>query len=269
MRTNRIDQKFQSLRASNQKAFVAYIGAGDPNLKGTAALVREFDRVGVDVVELGIPFSDPLADGIVNQMAAERGLKSGTSLDGVLDTVAGLRKEGCQIPVVFYLYYNLVHCHGIKKFARDAAAAGVDGVLTLDLPPEEAAEHTAALKQAGVHPIYLIAPTTPEARVREIAAQAGGFIYYVSREGVTGVQQSVSNTIAPMVKTIRKHTDLPIAVGFGISNPEQAATVAGMADGAVVGSAIVNRIAKLGADKAMATKVGRFVSPMVKAVHAS
>lgn len=266
---NRIDRKFQSLRAGHRKGFVAYIGAGDPDLKSTAALVREFDRVGVDIVELGVPFSDPLADGIVNQMAAERGLKSGTTLSGVLATVAGLRQAGCEIPVVLYLYFNLVHRHGVKQFARDAAAAGVDGVLTLDLPPEEGADPAAALRGAGVHPIYLVAPTTPEARVRNIAKQAGGFIYYVSREGVTGVQQSVSDTIAPMVKTIRRHTPVPVAVGFGISNPAQAATVAGMADAAVVGSAIVKEIARLGHDPRMPEKIGRLVSPMVKAVHAS
>jgi tryptophan synthase alpha chain len=263
---NRIDAKFRALRAINTKAFVAYISAGDPHLKGTAQLAREFERVGVDVLELGVPFSDPLADGVVNQVAAERALRSGTNLTGVLQTVAQLRRTGCQIPIVFYIYFNLIHRHGVNEFARDAAAAGVDGVLTLDLPPEESAVCDRALLDAGIHPIYLIAPTTPKPRLAQIAAQARGFIYYVSRTGVTGMQTSVSDSIRPMVKEIRRHTSVPVAVGFGISSPAQAAEVAGMADGVVVGSAIVNKIAALGKDPKMAGKVARFVAPMVKAV---
>jgi tryptophan synthase alpha chain len=259
---NRIDQKFQALRAAGQKGFVAYIGAGDPNLKATGALVREFERIGVDVVELGVPFSDPLADGVVNQLAAERGLRSGTTLNGVLSLVADLRGDGVQLPVVFYIYYNLIQRHGVIAFARDAAAAGVDGVLALDLPPEEAGDYEAALRKAGIHPIYLIAPTTPMARVHEIARHAGGFLYYVSREGVTGMQTTVSATIGVMVDAIRKHTKIPVAVGFGISTPAQAREVAHSADAVVVGSAIVNEIAK-GRD---ARAVGRFVAPLVKAV---
>ncbi len=258
---NRIDAKFRALRATKQKAFVAYIAAGDPNLKGTIAFAKEFEHIGVDVLELGVPFSDPLADGVVNQLAAERALKSGTTLDGVLKSVAALRKAGCQIPVVFYIYFNLIHRHGVKKFASDAVRAGVDGVLALDLPPEEAASYEQAIKQAGVHPIYLIAPTTPPARVKEIATHAAGFIYYVSREGVTGMQQSVSTSMAPMVKLIRQHTDLPVCIGFGVSTPAQAVEVAKAGDGVVVGSAIVNQIAQR-------RRVAQFVKPMVKAVKA-
>lgn len=265
---NRIDAKFRALRAAGQKGFIAYICAGDPTLKATAALAREFERVGVDVLELGVPFSDPLADGIVNQLAAERGLRSGTTPNGVLKMVSGLRRRGGRIPIVLYVYFNNIHRHGVKQFARDAAAAGVDGVLALDLPPEEAGSYEEAMGRAGVHPIYLIAPTTPEARVREICRHARGFIYYVSREGVTGMQQRVSTSVAPMVATIRKHTALPVAVGFGVSNPAQARAVAGMADAVVVGSAIVNQIARLGRDGALAARVARFVAPMVRAVKA-
>jgi tryptophan synthase alpha chain len=259
---NRIDSKFSALNAAGQKGFIAYIAAGDPNLKTTASLAREFERIGVDVLELGVPFSDPLADGVVNQLAAERALHSGTTLQGVFDTVAGLRRGGCEIPIVFYIYFNLIHRYGVNEFAREAAAAGVDGVLALDLPPEEAGAYEAAIRKAGIQPIYLIAPTTPDARVREICSHGGGFIYYVSREGVTGMQQTVAASIGEKVAAIKRHTKVPVAVGFGISTPEQARQVASSADAVVVGSAIVNQIAK-GRD---AKSVARFVAPMVKAV---
>jgi len=261
---NRIDQKFRALRALGQKGFVAYISAGDPNLKQTAALAREFERIGVDVLELGVPFSDPLADGPVNQMAAERALRSGTTLQGVLDLVRDLRRRDCQIPIVFYIYFNLVHRYGVKNFAKEACRAGVDGVLVLDLPPEEGANYEKTLKAAGIHPIILIAPTTPTERVRELVKHAGGFIYYVSREGVTGMQKKMSGSIHDRVKVIRRYSDLPVAIGFGISNPQQAHAVAKDGDACVVGSAIVNQIAKHGKDP---RKVARFVAPMVKAVH--
>ncbi len=263
---NRIDSKFRALRAARQKGFIAYIGAGDPNLKATAALAREFERVGVDVLELGVPFSDPLADGVVNQLAAERGLRSGTTLQRVLKTVAALRRGGCKIPIVFYVYYNVVHHYGLKNFVRDAIAAGVDGVLALDLPPEEAEMYEAAMKHGGVHPIYLVAPTTPSARIGKISRHASGFIYYVSREGVTGMQKKLAPAATKHVATIRKYSKLPVAIGFGISNPAQARAAAQAADAVVVGSAIVNQIAKHGADRQLAAKVSRFVGAMVRAV---
>lgn len=264
---NRIDAKFRALRRAKRKGFIAYICAGDPNLKATSELAREFERAGVDVLELGVPFSDPLADGVVNQLAAERALRAGTTLRGVLKTVASLRKNGLQTPVVLYVYFNVVYHYGVKRFANDAAAAGVDGVLALDLPPEEATGgYEEAMKHAGLHPIYLIAPTTPADRVRRIARHASGFIYYVSREGVTGMQKSVSTSIKPMVATIHKLSKLPVAVGFGISTPQQARAVAATADAVVVGSAIVNRIAELGKDRQLARKVARFVAPMVRDV---
>src|SRR5436190_14953028 len=177
---NRIDQRFRALRALKQKGFIVYIAAGDPNLKATAHLAVDLERVGVDVLELGVPFSDPLADGVVNQLAAERALRSGTTLPGVLKMVDGLRRKHLQLPVVLYVYFNLVHHYGVKKFAKDAAAAGVDGVLALDLPPEEAAGFEQVIRQAGLHPIYLIPPTTPEARICEIDRHAPAFSYYVS-----------------------------------------------------------------------------------------
>jgi tryptophan synthase alpha chain len=264
---NRIDAKFRVLRASGQKGFIAYICAGDPNLKATAKLAGALEQVGVDILELGVPFSDPLADGVVNQLAAERGLHSGTTLNGVLETVAESRRRGLQIPIVFYAYFNLIHRHGLKQFVRDAAAAGVDGVLALDLPPEEADGYERLMKDAGVHPIYLIAPTTPETRIAKIARHAAGFIYYVSHEGVTGMQKTVSKSIAPMVEAIRRHTNLPVAVGFGISTPQQARAVAQTADAVVVGSAIVNQIARLGKDRRLAEKISRYVGAMVRVVR--
>lgn len=259
---NRIDITFQSLRAAKQKGFIAYLCAGDPNLSATAKLARVLEAAGVDVLELGVPFSDPLADGIVNQLAAERALKSGTTLRGVLQMIDGLRRDGCRIPMVLYIYFNLIHRHGVEPFCRDASAAGVDGVLALDLPPEEAADYERAMKRAGLHPIYLVAPTTPEKRIREIAQHAAGFLYCVSREGVTGMQNTVSAAAEPMVRTIRKHSRLPVAIGFGISTPAQARAVAQTADAVVVGSAIVNEISKGHG----AQRVARFVQSMVEAV---
>lgn len=263
---NRIDAKFRALHAAHQRGFIAYICAGDPNLKATAQLASEFERAGVDVLELGIPFSDPLADGIVNQLAAERALRSGTTLPSVLKIVTIVRRSGCRIPIVFYAYFNVLHHYGLKKFTRDAATAGVDGVLALDLPPEEAEAYEGLMKRAGLHPIYLIAPTTPEARIRTIARHAGGFIYYVSREGVTGMQKRLAPAVTRHVASIRRCSKLPVAIGFGISNPVQARAAARTADAVVVGSAIVNQIAKCGRDRQMPAKVARFVSAMVKSV---
>jgi tryptophan synthase alpha chain len=263
---NRIDAKFRALRAAGHKGFVAYICAGDPNLRATAQLARAFERVGVDVLELGVPFSDPLADGVVNQLAAERALRSGTTLSGVLKTVASLRRGGLQVPIVFYAYYNVLHHYGLKKFVRDAAATGVDGVLALDLPPEEADVFEKFMKRAGLHPIYLVAPTTPGERIRKIARHASGFIYYVSREGVTGMQKSLAPAVRAHVATIRQHSKLPVAIGFGISTPAQARAAARAADAVVVGSAIVNQIAKHSHDRRMTEHVARFVGAMVPGV---
>ena len=244
------------------------MGAGDPDLEATRKLALEFDKLGVDVLELGVPFSDPLADGLVNQLAAQRGLESGTTPPKILETVAAIRKES-QIPIVLYIYFNLVHRHGIERFIRDAAEAGVDGLLALDLPPEESENYETLMRQAGLCNIYLVAPTTPEDRIELIVKRAAGFIYYVSREGVTGMQTKVADTIAQMTAKIRAHTDLPIAVGFGISTPEQARTVAASAEAVVVGSAIVNQIAQWGSSPALVSKVGSFVNSLRSAVNTS
>ena len=266
-RMNRIDERFSRLKLQGRKAVVVYIGAGDPDLEATRHLALAFDEVGVDVLELGVPFSDPLADGLVNQLAAQRGLASGTTPAGVFGMVQALRKES-QIPVVLYIYFNLIHRHGLKRFIDDAAAAGVDGLLVLDLPPEESESYQVLMQQAGLRPIYLVAPTTPEERIRLIVQRAAGFIYCVSREGVTGMQSRVSDAIAPLTAKIRAHTTLPIVVGFGVSNPEQARAAAASADGVVVGSAVVNRIAELGPSLEMPRQVAAFVRGLVEAVKA-
>jgi tryptophan synthase alpha chain len=262
---NRIVERFTLLKRERKKGFVVYIGAGDPNLEATRQLALAFDRLGVDVLELGVPFSDPLADGLVNQLAAQRGLESGATPPKVLETVAAIRRES-QIPIVLYIYFNLIHRRGVEQFIRDAAKAGVDGLLVLDLPPEESENYEALMRQAGMCNIYLVAPTTPEDRIELIVKRGAGFIYYVSREGVTGMQTKVADTITQMTAKIRAHTNLPIAVGFGISTPEQAKIVAASAEAVVVGSAIVDQIARHGKAPDLIERVNEFVKPLLEAV---
>ncbi len=262
---NRIIERFEQLKRFQQKGFIVYVGAGDPNLDATRQLAVAFDKLGVDVLELGVPFSDPLADGLVNQLAAQRGLESGTTPPKVLETVAAIRREA-HVPIVLYIYFNLIHRCGLEKFIQDAARAGVDGLLVLDLPPEESENYEALMERAGLCNIYLVAPTTPDSRIALIAKRARGFIYYVSREGVTGMQTKVADTISQMTARIRQHTNLPVAVGFGISTPDQARLVAQSAEAVVVGSAIVNQIAQHANDKALTAKVSDFVKSLLEGV---
>jgi tryptophan synthase alpha chain len=264
-RMNRVVEKFNHLKKAAQKGFIVYIGAGDPNLTATRELALAFDQAGVDVLELGVPFSDPLADGLVNQLAAQRGLESGTTPPKVLKTIESIRKHS-QIPIVLYIYFNLIHKVGMKKFIANAARAGVDGLLVLDLPPEESDNYETLMKKNGLCHIYLVAPTTPEDRMEFIVKHGSGFIYYVSREGVTGMQKQISSNLASQVAKLKAHTGLPIAVGFGVSNPEQAKLVAQEADAVVVGSPIVNQIAKHGKSKDLAKRVGKFVQSLGDAV---
>lgn len=264
-RMNRIDKRFADLRQNGRKGFVVYIGGGDPNLKATEELALAFDKLGVDVLEIGVPFSDPLADGIVNQLAAQRGLESGTTPPKVLEMISQVRQKA-QMPIVLYIYFNLLHRCGLEKFIQNAAAAGVDGLLTLDLPPEESGNYEELMRKAGLSTVYLVAPTTPDERIGRIVKRGSGFVYYVSRTGVTGMQAKVSDTITTMTAKIRAHTELPIAVGFGISNPEQATEVAESAEAIVVGSAIVNQIATHGKEPDLVARVTEFVRPMIEAV---
>lgn len=265
---NRIDARFAQLRVAKQKGFIVYIGAGDPTLEATRQLALAFDQAGVDVLELGVPFSDPLADGMVNQLAAQRGLESGTTPKKVLETVAAIRRES-QVPIVLYIYFNLMHKVGVKQFIDEAARAGVDGLLVLDLPPEESENYEQLMAGAGLCNIYLVAPTTPEERIELIVKRARGFIYYVSREGVTGMQSQVSDTIELMTSKIHAHTDLPIAIGFGISNPGQAKFVSQFGEAVVVGSAIVNQIAEHGHSADIVPMVSRFVRDLACGVKST
>ena len=258
---NRIDQCFAALRAKKEKAFIAYICAGDPDLPRTVELALALERAGTDILELGIPFSDPLADGVVNQLAAQRALEAGTTVAGVLDCVRQIRHRS-QMPIVLYTYMNPIFQFGFDQFHRAASETGVDGLLILDLPLEEDQPTPGPLH------IRLIAPATPPERMERICAGAAGFIYYVSREGVTGAQTSVASSLGERVSEIRRCTTLPIAVGFGISTPKQTKDVAKIADGVVVGSAIVQKINDNAAKDDLPARIGDFVAPLVAATKA-
>lgn len=253
---SRLAQAFARARAEKRAAFVAYLCAGDPDFDTSLAACRALLASGVDVLELGVPFSDPLADGLTNQLAAQRALASGMTAARVFELVRRIR-EFSEVPIVFYTYYNLVFTNGVEAYVRAAKAAGLDGMLTLDLPPEEATELAAACRTHGVDMVFIVAPTTPDARIARIAQAATGFIYYVSREGVTGVRDQVAGNIPQAVARIRAHTQLPVAVGFGISNRAQVAQVAAVADGVVVGSALVNCIRdNLGSVEKITSRLG-------------
>jgi tryptophan synthase alpha chain len=246
---SRLAPAFAKTRSQKRAAFIAYLCAGDPDFDTSFACCRALLGAGVDVLELGLPFSDPLADGPVNQAASQRALAAGITPERVFELVRRIR-EGSDVPIVLYAYYNMVFANGVDRFIGQAAAAGVDGLLALDLPPEEGAEAVAAARAHGIDTICLIAPTTEEARLPRIAAAATGFIYYVSREGVTGVRDELAGGVAPAVARIRRHTQLPIAVGFGISRREHVAQIAALADGVVVGSALVGVIGGYRGDRA-------------------
>lgn len=266
--SNRIDTTFSRLRESGGKAFVAYVAAGDPDFDTSLEIIRTLADAGADVIELGLPFSDPLADGIVNQMAAERALKSGMTTARVMELIRKFRESHADTPIVLFTYLNPVFTYGFEKFHRDAAAAGADGVLLLDLPPDEAAQDATSFPtdHAGLKSIRLIAPTSPPERMKLLANSAEGFIYALSRTGVTGAHGAPSEKIAELVTTIREHASVPVCVGFGISTPEQAATVARAADGVIVGSAIVKEVEKyIGNDPAAAVR--KFVAPLIEAVR--
>jgi tryptophan synthase alpha chain len=264
---NRIDQCFARLRAEGKKAFVAYQTCGDPDLERSFAISRALAECGVDILELGIPFSDPLADGPTIQAASQRAIDAGASLPRILERLADFRKT-CEVPIVLFTYLNPIFTYGFQRFQRDAVGAGADGLLILDLPPEEAAANPDLVPYEGLHSIRLVAPTTPESRLPGILRGAGGFVYYVSREGVTGEQRVLSDSIGERVALIRSHTTHPVVVGFGISNPQQAAEVAAHADGVVIGSAIVRRIAENAASPDLVERIAAFVRPIAEAVHA-
>ena len=240
---SRLAAAFARARAEKHAAFVAYLCAGDPDAASSLAACRTLLKGGVDVLELGLPFTDPLADGLTNQLAAQRALEAGASPATVLQLVRALRAEFPAAPIVFYVYYNMIYAPGVENFCRRAAAAGVDGLLALDCPPEEAAELLAASRKHKLANIFIVAPTTPPARIARIAAAASGFIYYVSLEGVTGERAELPRSIPAAVREIRRHTKLPVVVGFGVSKAAHVRQIGAVADGVVVGSALVNTIA--------------------------
>jgi tryptophan synthase alpha chain len=237
----RIGDTFKSLRAKNEKALIVYLTAGDPSLKVTKELIIGLEKAGVDVLEIGVPFSDPTADGPVIQAASQRALITGTTLAGVLDLVADIRQTS-QIPIVLFGYFNPIFAYGVEKFARAAQNAGVDGLLVVDLPPEEAGELRVFSDAAGLDFISLVAPTTGKDRLKSIVKSATGFLYYISITGVTGTAAPKIEDITREVAKIRKLTKMPVAVGFGISSAAQAKDISAIADGIVIGSAVVKLI---------------------------
>jgi tryptophan synthase alpha chain len=265
MKKTRIDKKFAALKKKGKKGFIAYIGAGDPNLEDTVDIVLRLEDTRVDLVELGLPFSDPLADGRVNQDAAIRALAAGATFDGVMECVVKIR-ERSQIPMIFYAYLNTLTARGFDKAMEDAAAAGIDGFLILDMPREESGPYKGVIKAASLNNIVLITPTTPEDRMEKIVKSANGFVYCVSREGVTGVRDSIAEGAPALVAQINKHTRLPVALGFGIGTPEQAAEAASYADAVVVGSAIVNKFHNNPHTPEGRAAAAAFVAEMVRAV---
>ena len=259
----RIERKFEDLRSKNEKALIVYLTAGDPSLDATRTLALALGEAGVDILEIGVPFSDPTADGPVIQAASQRALKTGTTLAGVLRMVADIRRIS-QIPIVLFGYFNPVFAYGVEKFAASASEAGVDGVLVVDLPPEEAQELRVHTDAAGLDFISLVAPTTGHDRLKTILSSATGFLYYISITGVTGTAAPKIGDIAREVGKIRKLTKMPIAVGFGIANAAQAKEIAAVADGIVIGSAVV----KLIDENRKSGDLLKIVSDYVKAIKA-
>lgn len=262
---NRLDTTFARLKAKGEKALIAYIMAGDPSLQETEQLVLELERAGADIIELGVPFSDPIADGPVIQKAAERALRSGTSLKKILAVVATLRAR-TQIPLVLMAYYNTIHAFGEAGFCREATRAGVDGLIVPDMPPEEAGTLDAHASTAGLCIIYLLAPTSTPDRRAMVARRSRGFVYYVSLTGITGAQLTDLSGVRQNVEKIRKATTVPVAVGFGVATADDAAKVGETADGVIVGSAIVKRIGDHQHDSRMAEQVGLFVRSLKTAL---
>ncbi len=266
--SGRIAAKFRELRARGESALIPYIAAGDPDLDHTRRLVLEFEARGADLIELGVPFSDPMADGPANQRASARGLRSGATLPAILSTVAQLRRETA-IPIVLFGYFNPVFHYGCERLCADAARAGIDGLLMVDLPPEEAGELAQPARSAGLDLIYLLAPTTPLERSRLIVRNATGFLYYVAVTGVTGARATLASDLEANVRNLRSVTDLPIGVGFGISTPEHARDVATFADAVVVGSAITQRIEQHAASDKLVQTVGDFVGALKDGIRSA
>jgi tryptophan synthase alpha chain len=239
----RIGQLFERLRQENRKGMVAYLTAGDPTPEATPGLVAALERGGADLIEFGVPFSDPIADGPIIQAAGDRAIRAGMTMKRVLETAAEIRKTS-EIPILLFTYLNPVLRYGFARLAADAKAAGIDGCLLIDVSVEEADEYVKVMRDAGLDTVFIASPTSTDHRLKLVAHYSSGFIYLVSRTGITGEQQSISDTALPLIERMRALTDLPLAMGFGISNADQVAAIASHADAAVVGSAIVRQIAR-------------------------
>ncbi len=264
--SGRIAKRFRELSEAGELGLVAYITAGDPSLDASEKIVLAAAEAGADIIELGVPFSDPLADGPTIQRASERALLGGTTLAGVVDLVRRLRKH-TEVPLVLFSYFNPILQMGIEKFADAAAAAGADGVLATDLTPEESADYRTVLRARGLDTIFLAAPTSTDARLAKIAGVSTGFLYLISRTGVTGARESLPEELPGLVRRIRKFTALPVAVGFGISLPTHVTVLGGIADAAVVGSAIVAEIEKATSAQSAAKAVGDLVGSLKRAAR--
>ncbi len=256
----RIADKFAQLKKKDEKALITFITAGDPNLAFTCELIPEMEKSGADIIELGVPFSDPMADGPTIQRSSERALAAGTTLPAILDMVKSVRRVS-HVPIILMGYFNPVFRYGISKFVTDAVDSGVDGVLLVDLPPEEAFEFKTDADSKGLDVIFLLTPTSDDKRIEKVLRLGSGFIYYVSVTGVTGARKSVAGSVLTSVANIRKRLDLPLAVGFGIADPVQAARVADVADGVVVGSALVKLFEEFHGEE-LKSLVGSFIADL-------
>lgn len=259
---SRIAKGFTQLKSDGKKGFIPFIVAGDPDLQTTAELLVELARIGATAIEVGVPFTDPMADGPVIQRASERALKKGFGIEEIMEVVAETRRV-TSVPIILFSYFNPLLQFGLEKVARAASSAGVDGVLVTDLAPEEAEEFASCLRAAGLDMIFLVAPTSTDARLRLITRRASGFIYAVSRAGVTGTSEDVSAAAESLVARVRPMSDLPVAVGFGVSTASQVADVWRYADAAVVGSAIVAEIERLGGRNGLANSIGEFARKLL------
>ena len=261
----RIDAKFADLKAAGKKAFVSYVMAGDPDYDRSLEIVKGLPGAGVDIIELGLPFTDPMADGPTIQLAGQRALEAGQTLQRTLDLATEFRKTDTTTPIVLMGYYNPIYNRGVDRFLVDAKAAGIDGLIVVDLPPEEDEELCIPAQKAGLNFIRLATPTTDDNRLRKVLQNTSGFVYYVSITGITGAGEAQAADVAPEVARIKAKTDLPVIVGFGINTPEKSRAIAGIADGAVVGSAIVSQI---GAGKT-AAQVLDFVRGLADGAHSA
>ena len=264
--TSRIARRFAELKSRGELGIVAYITAGDPSLEATRCFVLALAEAGADVIELGVPFSDPIADGPVIQRASERALRAGTSMARVLALVRRIREES-DVPLVIFSYYNPILQMGLEKFAKAAAEAGADGVLATDLTPEEADAYRAAMRAHHLDTVFLAAPTSPDERLEKIAAASSGFVYVISRAGVTGAKDALPEELPALLRRVRKVTSLPVAVGFGISLPGHVSILGGLADAAVVGSALVAEIAAADSQQAAAAALAARVRGLKQAAR--